>query len=140
MDYYTAIMKYGSDGLWLPTLDYELPISILPYAQSVDYTTPKPLTHLSIIDAAKVVAKESYAVTELRESVQDYLKDRTLNHIIIMSAAGVIVLTEEKLEPNEVMFKLTTGANFVGCIQIDLAAWVTKLPDLITDFPEIFRR
>ena len=70
-------------------------------------------------------------VFHLADSLRSYFQERDANHAVISSSAFVLVLLEEEIEINNLLFKLTVGTEHLGHQQFDFKPWVKKHCEIV---------
>lgn len=127
------------DGItaWLPEIDFELHAYLLEFCiVSNNAPTVQPFKHVKLVDHRQ---SEGYKVQELYEALKRYLDEKGVNHAMILTWAGVLMFTEEPLEINPLMFKLTTGTNVIAGQEFNLSEWIKSETTLKNWFAGLVR-
>lgn len=127
------------DGIaaWLPELDFELHAHLLEFCiVNNNAPTVQPFKYAKLVDHRQA---EGYEVQELYEALARYLDEHRVNHGMILTWAGVLIFTEEELDINPLMFKLTTGTNIRASQEFNLSEWIKGNPILLKWFAGLVR-
>lgn len=127
----------STPGLWMPGIDMELYGHVLATARVVENNKEtKPFTWAYRVQLRSI---DPWEVEQLYETLKNFLDDRGLNHAIVISQADAIILVEEDIEINALMFKLTVGTNVVSHQKFDFKPWVDENPLLAKACAHVFR-
>jgi hypothetical protein len=84
--------------------------------------SPKPFKHVySFVKNNQSMTRYDFKASYM--SICDMLDQKSVNYAILMYAAGTYVFTEETIDFNPVIVKLTTGINFQG----EITQYITGL-------------
>ncbi len=69
----------------------------------------------------------SFPIRETHANIVEYLTNQKINFGILMLAESLVIFTEQKLNFNPLIIKLSTGINLIGKQQFNLSSWVNKM-------------
>lgn len=126
------------EELCIPEIGFSIFPDNLRYFRTGDCGPKRPFIWAVLVSIATLGT--SSTLQEFYKEIRDYFLKLELNTATLMTGAGVLVLLEEEIKIDPLMFKLTVGVNLLGSAKIDFADWLMKVPALRTIHPALFDR